>query len=215
MEILREIPLFESLSEADIQRLSKISHTKNYKKNEILFYEGDTSKWLFVVLSGSVKIYETNPKGSQIFLHVIHQISLIAELVNFEDIKYPATAEFMEDSKILMIDYAKFKEDFLKNPEISFGIIKSFTKKLKILSEVLHQETILTAQGKVAKFIVENSEIFGHLKYNKIASIINLTPETFSRILSKFKKQKLIKQNDDLSLEEFDIESLQKLYISL
>lgn len=214
MEILREIPLFESLSETDIQKLSKISNTKNYKKNEILFYEGDTSKWLFAILSGSARIYKTNPKGNQIFLHIIKPISLIAELVNFENISYPASAEFVEDSKILMVDYAKFKEDFLTNPDIAFGIIKSFTKKLKIMSEVLHQETILTADGKVAKFIVENSEIFGHLKYNKIASIINLTPETFSRIISKFKKQNLIKQNDDLSLECFDLEALQKIYFN-
>jgi len=40
--------------------------------------------------------------------------------------------------------------------------------------------------------MLDNIAIFSRLKNNEIAAILNLTPETFSRILSKFKKESII-----------------------
>jgi CRP/FNR family transcriptional regulator len=40
--------------------------------------------------------------------------------------------------------------------------------------------------------MIKKIAIFNRLKNNEIASILNLTPETFSRILTKFKKEEII-----------------------
>jgi CRP/FNR family transcriptional regulator len=51
---------------------------------------------------------------------------------------------------------------------------------------------ILTSEAKVAKIIIEHGELFETLKNTQIASILNITPETLSRILTRFKKTNLI-----------------------
>ncbi|MCB4780884.1 MAG: helix-turn-helix domain-containing protein, partial [Sulfurovum sp.] len=48
------------------------------------------------------------------------------------------------------------------------------------------------SEAKVADLMIKKNSIFNRLKNNEIASMLNLTPETFSRILTKFKKEGII-----------------------
>lgn len=192
MGVLEQIPFFKELSKDEFKRLEEISVIKKYKKGEFLFMEGEEPKWLHLLLKGSLKLYKTAPKGKEIFMHQLNAMTFVAELANFENIKFPATAVFVASGEVLKIDYEKFYSEFLQNPKVSLEIIKSLTKKLKIASEVIHQELVLSAEAKVAKFIVDHKDLFNSLKHVKIASILNITPETFSRIITKFKAQNLI-----------------------
>jgi len=196
MDRIRNVSCFSKLNDEQLEKLKKISVIKKYKAKEILFYEGDEPIYLYVLLQGTLKVYKTNHKGQQIFLHQFYPGGLVAELANFENIPYPATAEFMSDSEVLRIDYKALEHDFFKNPDISFEIIKSLIAKHKILIDVIQKEVILTADAKVAKFILENGELFKTLKNTQVASILNLTPETLSRTLSKFKSSGFIELDD-------------------
>lgn len=164
-----------------------------------------------MLLQVSIKVYSTNHKGQQIFLHQFYPGGLVAELANFENIPYPATAEFMSDSEVLRIDYKALEKDFFKNPDISFEIIKSLIAKHKILIDVIQKEVILTADAKVAKFILENAELFKALKNTQVASILNLTPETLSRTLSKFKSSGLIELDENHHIRILDKEKLEEV----
>ncbi|MCH9813255.1 MAG: Crp/Fnr family transcriptional regulator [Epsilonproteobacteria bacterium] len=192
MDKIKEIPLFSNMSEDSIKALEKISYFKSYDADGIVFYEGDDPGTLYVLTEGVLRLYKTDPKGNELYIHQFVPTGLIGELACFENIKYPATARFITKGQVLKIDFQKLQEDFFKHPDISMEIIKSLTKKVKILSNVIHKEMILTSEAKVAKFIVENSELFETLKNTQIASILNITPETLSRILTKFKKAAII-----------------------
>jgi len=198
------------LGEDGLKKLKEISTIKKYNSKEILFFEGEEPKHLHILLDGIVRLYKTNYKGNQIFLHQFLPISLIAELANFENIPYPATAEFICSGEVMRIDYKKLENGFFKNPDLSFQIIKSLAGKLKIMSEVVTNEIVLTSEAKIAKFLVENGELFSTLKNTKVASLLNLTPETLSRTLTKFKKQELIRIEEGLEIVNLD--KLVKIY---
>jgi len=211
MDRIRNVSCFSKLTDEQLEKLKKISVIKKYKAKEILFYEGDAPVYLYVLLQGTLKVYKTNHKGQQIFLHQFYPGGLVAELANFENIPYPATAEFMSDSEVLRIDYKALEKDFFKNPEISFEIIKSLIAKHKILIDVIQKEVILTADAKVAKFILENGDLFKTLKNTQVASILNLTPETLSRTLSKFKSSGLIELDDKHHIRVLNPQKLEEV----
>ena len=208
MERIKNIPCFSKLSDEQLEKLKKISVIKKYNAKEILFYEGDEPTYLYVLLQGTLKVYKTNHKGQQIFLHQFYPGGLVAELANFENIPYPATAEFTSNSEVLRIEYKALEKDFFKNPEISMEIIKSLIAKHKILIDIIQKEVILTAEAKVAKFILDNHELFETLKNTQIASVLNLTPETLSRILGRFKASGWIEQEERHHLNILDKEAL-------
>ena len=212
--MLEQIPFFQRLNEAELKRLKDISILKKYKKGEFLFMEGEESRWLHLLIKGSIKLYKIGPKGKEIFMHQFNGMGLVAELANFENIKFPATAVFLTGGEVLKIDYDKFYAEFLSNPHISLQIIKSLSQKLKITSELIHQELVLNSEAKVARFLVNNADLFNELKHFKIASILNITPETFSRILAKFKAQNLIALDANNEILDIATNELSKMFES-
>ncbi len=189
---LEEIPIFSALGEKYIKELQDIIHIKRFTKESIVFYEGDQSDYLHILMEGSVKLYKTSPKGSQVQINRFSAPGLIAEFAVFEKEPFPATCEFVTDGAIGLLHFDKLYE-YLNQPEFSLELLKSLTGKVSLLSALVHKETILSSEAKVADLMLKKVTIFNRLKNNEIASILNLTPETFSRILTKMKKEGIIK----------------------
>jgi len=181
--------------------------TKSYTKEGIVFYEGDDSNHIFVVLEGTVKLYKTSPKGTQIQINRFDAPAVIGEYACFEHAPFPATCEFVTEGKIALIPRS-FIISNLGDAEFALEMIKSLTAKIMVLSSLIHKETIFSSEAKVAKIMIENSEIFDKLKHNEIASILNISPETLSRILKKFKNQHLIESVKSGNIVVLDLEAL-------
>ena len=202
--MIEKIPYFKALNEAQIKRLEQISIHKSYKKGEILFFEGERSQYLLVLLKGILKIYKTSAKGREIHMHEIRPISLVAEMVNFEETSYPASGVFSTNGEVLKIDYEKFKNEFMSDPKICLELLKSMSEKIRALNAVVDNQVVLNCDGKIAKFISENFDIFTSTKYTKLAKILNVTPETFSRTITKFKKSGALILDEEHNIASFD-----------
>ncbi len=188
---LEDIPMFSTLNQADLKDLYNQTHLKNHLKNSIVFYEGDESSYLHILLEGSIKLYKTTPKGTQIQINRLGAPDLIGEYACFESQPFPATCEFVTDGIMGLLPFNVVYKH-LSNPNFSLEIIKSLTSKVGLLSALIHKETVLSSEAKVADLMLQKVSLFHRLKNNELASILNLTPETFSRILTKFKKEKII-----------------------
>jgi len=183
---------FSFLDEKDLERLKEISVKKSYSKDEILFYKGDESKYMYLLIRGIAKLYTHDFKDNEVVIHNLMGPSLIAEIMNYEEVNFLANCSFETDAEVLLIDYKKFKEEFLLKPEIAMFFIKSLTKKIKVLESFINYNITLNSMEKISKFLYENEQLLPTLKQVKIAQILNITPETFSRQLSKLKKEYII-----------------------
>ncbi len=172
---LKEIQLFSKLSDRNVAELKEHAIIRSYGKDGIVFYEGDRGEYLYVLIDGSVKLYKTSPKGTQIQINRFEAPAVVGEYACFERMPFPATCEFLCDGKMALIPYEIIYK-FLTHSDFALEIIKSLTSKIMVLSSLIHKETIYSSEAKVAKMLLENSEIFGKLKYNEVASILNLTP---------------------------------------
>jgi CRP/FNR family transcriptional regulator len=194
-KIVDDFHFFNFLKEEDLNRLKEISVKKYFNKGEILFYKGDEARYLHLLLKGIVKLYTYDHKDNEVIIHNLVSPSLVAEIVNYEEMKFPANCSFETNAEVLLIDYAKFKKEFLLKSEISMFFIKSLTKKIKALESFINYNISSNSIEKIAKFLIDNESILISLKQVKIAEILNITPETFSRQLSKLKKDGVI-QNE-------------------
>jgi CRP/FNR family transcriptional regulator len=188
---LKSIPLFAQLSEAHLSELQSQMHIHQYEKDSIVFYEGDESEYLHILLDGIVRLYKTSPKGTQVHMHNFMAPEIIALFAAFEKIPFPATCEFLGDGTVGMIPLDKIYT-CMKNVDFSISLVSALSKRMKLLADLLHKETIYTTEAKIADLVLNSPSVFEHLKNNEIASILNMTPETLSRILTKMKKEKII-----------------------
>lgn len=188
---LKDIPLFSGLDERKLMELQAHIHVKHYAKDSIIFYEGDKSEYLHILIKGNVRLYKTAPTGKEVYLHGMSAPSAIALFPALERTVFPATCQFLTEGTIGLLPLEKFHK-CLENLDFSLAMLKAMLKRMKLLENLLHKETIFSAEAKIADLIYTNPTVFERLKNNEIASILNMTPETLSRILSKFKQEEII-----------------------
>jgi CRP/FNR family transcriptional regulator len=189
---LQNIFIFRSFGQKDLEKLATITMSKNYSKDSILFYEGEFPKKLYILTDGVISVNKTDAKGNEILLHRFLPTSLIAEMATFQEMNFPATAKFETNGTVLEVDYKPFKEQFISDPKILFEITKSLCVKIKYLEETITTQLTLDSTARVAKFLYENEKVLKSLKQTQIATMLNITPETLSRILRKFKASGVI-----------------------
>ena len=188
---LKDMPLFSQLSKEDLAELKSEMLIHHYEKDSIVFYEGDESEYLQILLDGIVRLYKTSPKGTQIHMHNFIAPEVIALFAAFEKVPFPATCEFLSDGIVGLIPLEKIYSH-MENVDFSISLVSALSKRMKLLADLLHKETIYTSEAKIADILLNNTSVFKRLKNNEIASILNITPETLSRILGKFKKENII-----------------------
>ncbi|WOE70206.1 Crp/Fnr family transcriptional regulator [Hydrogenimonas thermophila] len=197
IELLKSIPIFNKLNSNELLSLQEISSIKRLKKEEVLFYEGDESKTLHIIIDGEIEVYKVNSKGKEIILKKFIPFSFIAEVSNYNGINFPASAKATCPSTVLLINFKEFEKKFLFHPTIAPVILKSMANKVMNLEKVISNNLILDASQRVAKFIYDNEECLNKIKHHKIAEYLNITPVTLSRILKRFKDEKLIETHNN------------------
>lgn len=191
---LKDYYFFNSLSDAEIKRLEEISFLKKFSRGEILFYEKDQSKYLHLLVKGIVKIYKHDYKDNGLVIHNINALSFIAEIANYEEKPFPANCSFETKGEVLLIDYEKFRDEFLYKKDIAMLFIKSLSQKIKYLEGFINNSVSIDVNAKVAKFIYDNENTINSMKQIKIAEILNIREETLSRKISAFVKKGIIKK---------------------
>lgn len=190
---LRNIKYFKKLSEDKIKELSKICNTKVFKKGEIIFYEGDSADFLYYLKNGSVKVFKSQNDLKQIHITKFSSNLLIAEMTMLEEIDYPATVEACSQKvELIEIDLKKFKENFLSDPDVLLEMLKSLTMKISKLMHSIDMETSTNIDIKISKYILENEHTIDSIKHKQIASELNTTPETLSRVLKKMQQNDIL-----------------------
>lgn len=213
IEKLKKTSIFSKLTEEDMEYLLSISKLKTLQEGEILFYKGDAPTQLYVLLDGKCKIYKHNKQGHEVVMKLFEDVSLIAELANLEHIAYPSNCVASEVSTFLVIDYKRFEHYFLKNSDLLLLFVKSLTQQVFNLERIIHSNITLDAPSRVAKFLYENEEEFYAKTNVEIAQHLNITPETLSRVLKKFKNAEILVLRDGVyRVDDSQREALEELF---
>ncbi|MGE4397033.1 MAG: Crp/Fnr family transcriptional regulator [Sulfurimonas sp.] len=204
---LENIVLFQNVDEETISKIESFTTEHKVSKDNIVFYEGDEPKYLYLLVKGVIKLYKTSSNHKEVVLKYFHDNELIGEVANFEGMPYPATAKAYSDVEFLKIDFEKLKEVIFSNPNLAFNIQTSLIRKIKNLENIISTNLVLDSKERVAKYIYNHSEDFFETKNIEIAEILGVSPETLSRILKFFKDREIIniktKFVDKEALREF------------
>ena len=194
MFLLKDIALFSGLNDKQLDILQSQLHLKHYTKESIVFYEGDKSEYLYILLDGTVRLFKTSPKGSQVHIHNFSAPEIVALFATFEQVSFPASCEFLTEGTIGLLPLHTIYNS-LDNKDFALSLITALSRRMKLLADLLHKETIFSSEAKIADIVLNNPSVFERLKNNEIASILNITPETLSRILTKLKRKNIISIN--------------------
>ncbi|MDY0321271.1 MAG: Crp/Fnr family transcriptional regulator [Arcobacteraceae bacterium] len=184
---------FSDFSEEMIDKLVNISHIKKCKKDNILFYEGDKPKNLYLIVEGIAIVYKTYEDYSTQVLKYFYPVNLIAELANINNIPYPASCKCEENSTFVVIDYELYKKIFSLNPfsmtQSTQTLLMSIASKLyfHINENNLRPMKNLSIIQRISAQLLQDLDYFNRTKRWKVAQDLCISSETLSRTLNKLK----------------------------
>ena len=194
---LKDIYLFSGMNHEEMKNLIQICSLHKYEKNSYLFMKGDASTHLLVLIEGIVSIFKHDNKGNEITIGLFSPVSLLAEPAILKGIPFPSSALFKTEGLVVKIEIESFKKLFLHGSHVSYVIIESLLEKIQLLQNNIHLNIEPSAKEKILSFYEKNSNLSVDLKQYEIASLLGMTPETFSRNIKQLvKDDKLIKTNN-------------------
>ena len=191
-QYLQTIPLFYDLSQHELEQLCAIVKIKSFAKGEILHYEKDKQSEIYYLKSGLLKVYKIDRFDNEIFMYNLFNNTLISEITDFEEVGCFANAEFVVPSDVLIIDFERFKAIYVQSPTLMMHLLKEFTKKSRMMQCIINREIVFDGTAKVAFMLINDLQSFNRLKKNEIAYMLNIQPETLSRILKKLTRNEMI-----------------------
>ena len=195
-EILKEIYLFNELSEDELDALVEISSIARYDKDSLLFMKGDVSEHLLVLIEGDVMIYKHDEKGNEIVIGFFTPYALLAEPAILRRIAFPSSAMFKSDGAVIKIKLDAFERDFLCNAHVASELIQSLLGKIQLLQQNIHLNSATTAKEKVLHLFEANASIVAKLKQYELAALLGMTAETFSRNVKQLVKEGRLVKSD-------------------
>jgi CRP/FNR family transcriptional regulator len=199
IKILSGIPLFQGLSDSELENILQITEEKAYQKAESIFYEGDEGNGFYAVIEGLVKIYKVSMDGKEKILHIFGPGEPFGEIPVFIGKAFPANAQALKNSSILFFPRKDFITLIRDNPSLSLSMLAVLCRRLREFTVQIESLALKEVPARLASYLIYLTEEQGNrrkvelgISKGQLASLLGTIPETLSRILAKMSRQGLI-----------------------
>src|SRR5687768_14713298 len=135
--MLRSIPLFEGLSEEDLEALSQALETRSFKAGEMIFAMGDTGSAMYIVDSGDVNIHLPGDRSRRISLKDLQRGEYFGELALFDEKPRSASAVATTDTVLLELQRSTLEDYLDRRPRAAMGILRTMGERLRETNTLL------------------------------------------------------------------------------
>ena len=199
----RKDSVFSDLTEARLDEFCGLKVVSHYKKDQRIFYEGEPNLGLFILCSGKIKLSRSSKLGRSQIMSITGPCGLLEEKDLFVKDRHTVTAEAMEDCVVCFVKKEEFL-DFLKlNPQVAVKIIEQLSRELGQAEERIEAMAVMDVKGRLADLLLRLSKQYGKatpegrlieiaLTREELAEMVGTTQETVIRVLSGFRKERLI-----------------------
>lgn len=174
----------------------------HFKKNEIVFCEGDTPAGLQILVDGKVKIFKEGFGNRELIIRMAKPLSLMGYRALFVGESHMATALTLEQATVATISPDFIFDRALKNSDFSAKLIRELCKELGFSNSRTVSLTQKHIRGRLAEALLLLMDQYGferdratlkvYISRDDIANLSSMTTSNAIRTLSNFAMEKVI-----------------------
>jgi CRP-like cAMP-binding protein/CheY-like chemotaxis protein len=201
---------------AELKRIIDERRTRQFKKNQVIYYEGDKGNGLYLVIKGRIKTLKMAEDGRELMtgIYTADEYLGIHSLLSNET--YSETATALEDSLLCLIPKDQLDELLNLYPEVGREFIRLLANNIRDKEEQLLQLAYHSVRKRMAEAMLrlhkqytDATESF-KISREDLAAMAGMATETVSRTLSDFKDERLIDKKGSV-ITVLDITRLSKM----
>ena len=190
------------LNENERDILRKNSTIRTFKRNGLIYYQGDEPKDMMCLNKGKVKIYKDGIGGRTQIIRMIKPIQYFGYRAFFAHENYLTNASAFEPSTICMIPLNIVTDLIYGNPNLAMFFIRQLSTDLGISDERTINLTQKHIRGRLAESLLFLKDSYGleadgatlsiYLSREDLANLSNMTTSNAIRTLTTFANEHVI-----------------------
>jgi CRP/FNR family transcriptional regulator, cyclic AMP receptor protein len=196
--------VFCNMSTSTVSALDSIKFTGVYPKGSLLFVEGEQPRGVFILCSGRAKLTTSSTEGKILIVKIAEAGEVLGASATILGKPYEVSAETIEPAQLNFVK----REDFLKflnvYSEACMHTAHQLSEKYHSAQREIRSLGLSQTTGeKLAKLLLDWCDRNGEetpkgirlkvlLTHEEIAQMIGTTRETVTRLLSDFKRRKVL-----------------------
>jgi CRP/FNR family cyclic AMP-dependent transcriptional regulator len=196
IEALRRCPLFAPCSNELLGDVAGHLRSRTYRRNEVIFHQGDPGDALHIITRGSVKIVLPSAEGDEAIIATLRAGDFFGELALLDSEPRSATATAVGVTETLILPRSVFRELLETHPDLRDALFAALTHLLRRLTHHVEELHFLDLAGRLAARLAQlarqsqpgaNDRVELDWPYTQsdLAAMIGGTRQSVNRLLSE------------------------------
>jgi CRP/FNR family transcriptional regulator, cyclic AMP receptor protein len=216
IEALSRCPLFEHAEPAVIRSMAAGLRRRRFRRNEVIFHQGDPGDSLHIVGSGAVKIVLPSTEGEEAIIATLRPGDFFGELSLLDGAPRSATAAALEPSETLVLPRSTFLQLLDGDAALRNALLAGLTRELRRLTSHVEELHFLDLAGRLAMRLTRLARdaepaATGEVRLDwpftqsDLAAMIGGTRQSVNRLLSGLENDGLVRiERDSLVITNLD-----------
>ncbi|NLN62863.1 MAG: Crp/Fnr family transcriptional regulator [Myxococcales bacterium] len=224
--LLHQFTVFTEVPEARYTQLTEATITLRFSKGDRIWEEGDNSKYLYFIVSGSVKIIKHSETGKDVIIEIFGPRDAIGVSAMLVSKPYITEAVCLSPVTALSIPSEIILELLGEVPGMALRSLKGMARRQRMLMQKVKEMAGGGVEYRIAHLLLKLANRIGaaeaenqisipiNLSRQDIADLVGTTVETAIRVMSRWRKLKIV-DNDRTGLVILDRTSLENVAAGL
>jgi CRP/FNR family transcriptional regulator, cyclic AMP receptor protein len=202
-QVFHKNPLFAQVSSGQIEQLTARGRTHRYRRNQVIFNEGDPGTALYMIVKGRVKMSQSSPDGKERTLALLSSGDVFGEMALLDEQARSADAVVVEDAELLVVPRKEFLGFIMAQPQVAMSLLVVLSQRLRHTNLLVHDAAFFDVRGRLARVLLDLARGDGEtepggalvcprLTQSELASMVGVTRESVNKWLRHYERNGLI-----------------------
>ena len=205
LELIRRVPLFSTLTDAQAETVAAAVTKRRYKRGEAIVEQGKQSNALSIILNGRARVVTTDAKGREVILAILQPGDYMGEMSLIDNEPHSATVRTEVQTDVLVVGRPEFARCLPENSSMAYAVLRGLVHRLRQADRKIESLALMDVYGRVARSLLESAVadregklvIRDKVSRQDLAKMVGASREMVSRVMKDLEERGFIETRAD------------------